>query len=129
MDSCIYRGSDTLLRENGFPICVECAERLDVGEKLTRKKRAALLQRANIVGTLNRDVQAADARYKCAHQIVDAILSEVPGAFPPPDGAPRLSKAITEESKAREAVHRATKRQYDFTFSGIVPEDLKSPNR
>ena len=40
LEKCEYCGAETLLRDHGYPICIECADRLDTGEKLTRKKPA-----------------------------------------------------------------------------------------
>jgi hypothetical protein len=38
---CAFCGADTRMYENDYPICNDCASRLDAGEKLTRKQPAS----------------------------------------------------------------------------------------
>jgi hypothetical protein len=82
---------------------------------------------AEIVEILNREVSSADARLKDARQIVDALISEAPGALPQPDGQHRITIAIKRQIMAREGVKVAVRRNCDFMLNGIVPEDLKKP--
>ena len=84
-----------------------------------------MLTRPEIADILKREVYAADARYKDARQILNTIISDVPGTIPHPDGTHRPSNAVKEEINAREALDRATKRNYDFTVNGIIPKDLR----
>ena len=39
MAECVYCGFETRLFEDGEPVCMGCAGRLDAGEKLTRKEK------------------------------------------------------------------------------------------
>jgi hypothetical protein len=84
-----------------------------------------MFSHAEIADILNRDVRSASARLAEARGNVDAVITEVPGTLPHPDGQHRLTKVIIEHVTAREALARALKRNVDFTPYGIIPEDLK----
>ena len=84
-----------------------------------------MLTRAEIVEILKREVYAADARLRDARWKVDAILADIPGVLPQADGNERITMAINEQRKAREALKLAVSRNLGFTLDGIVPEDLK----
>jgi|HubBroStandDraft_5_1064220.scaffolds.fasta_scaffold537241_2 hypothetical protein len=84
-----------------------------------------MLTHAEIVEILNRDVYSADARLADAREVVDAIIAEVPGGLPHPDGQHRITNALNEQNKAREALKRAVQRSCEFTLNGVIPEDLK----
>lgn len=84
-----------------------------------------MLSQTEIVEILNREVYSADARLTDARQVVDAILTEVPGGLPHPDGQRRIADALKEQNKAREALKRAVQRNCEFTLNGVIPEDLK----
>jgi len=81
--------------------------------------------RAEIIEFLNREVNSATARLAEARQNVDGIIDEVPGGLPQPDGLHRISNAVRERNKAREALKLAVERNYNFALYRIIPEDLK----
>ena len=79
-----------------------------------------MLTHAEIVEILNREVRSAEARLKDARQSVDAMKAEVPSLLQL-DGNHRITNAIKEHVKAREAFQRAVKRNVAFTLNGIIP--------
>ncbi|MGA2712480.1 MAG: hypothetical protein ABSG41_05170 [Bryobacteraceae bacterium] len=84
-----------------------------------------MLTPAEISEILNREVRSAQARLAEARANIDSIIAEVPGMLPHPDGQYRLTIAVKEHVKAREALEQALERNTAFMFNGIIPEDLK----
>lgn len=84
-----------------------------------------MLTHGEIVRILNRELDAASERLVEARANVGAIIAEVPGTLPQPDGLHRISNAMEEQNKAREALLIAVKRSCEFTVNGIIPEDLE----
>jgi len=84
-----------------------------------------MLTHGEIARILNRDLDAASERLENARATVGTIIAEVPGMLPQPDGLHRITKAIEEQNKAREALLVAVKRSCEFTVNGIIPENLE----
>jgi hypothetical protein len=95
------------------------------GCALKQEERNSMLSQAEIIEILNREVYSADATLADARQVVDAIITEVPGGLPHPDGQHRIANALKVQNKAREALKRAVQRNCAFTLNGVIQEDLK----
>lgn len=82
-----------------------------------------------IIEILNRDVNSASERLAEARRRVDAIISEVPGELPQPEGQHRIMNASREHTKAMRVLEVALERHSGFTLNEIMPEDLKDKSR
>jgi hypothetical protein len=112
MERCAFcEAEDTMLYENGVPICLSCAE----APPESRKARIALF----------RDLHSAVMRSEAATDAFAAIASDIPSHTPHPDGIQRIQNASREMTTARKEMLRAHNRLNDFLNTGIVPDDLK----
>ena len=84
-----------------------------------------MLTHEEIVNILNREVYFASENLAQARRNVDTIIAEGAGMLPQPDGMHRVAKASREHAQARDALELALRRHCEFTFRGVVPEDLK----
>jgi len=84
-----------------------------------------VLTHAEIVEILNREVYSASERLTEARGNVDAIIAEVPGGLPQPDGRHKITNESREHTKAMNALELALKRHSEFSFDGVIPRDLK----
>jgi hypothetical protein len=84
-----------------------------------------MLTHGEIARILNRELDTASERLEDARANVGAIIAEVPGMLPQPDGLHRITNAMEEQNKARESLVTAVKRSCEFTVNGIIPEDLE----
>lgn len=89
------------------------------------KEKWGVPSRVEIIEILTREVNSATARLTEASRKVDAIIGQIPGGLPQPDGVHRIEEAIRERNKARDALKLAIKRNCDFALYRIIPEDLR----
>ena len=108
-----------------MPIASEHRLRYSTFARDLNFEEAKVLTQAEISEILNREVRSAQARLAEARAKIDTIIAEGPGMLPHPDGECRLTIAVQEHVKAREALERALERNTAFMFNGVIPEDLK----
>jgi hypothetical protein len=118
MAQCAYCKSETELHENGTPVCVACA-----GAKAVNPRPS--FTESQILPNLLQEVRQATDRVHAASEKFSAIIKDIPGDVPHPDGTLRITQASRELSTAREEMMRAHRRLNDFLSRGVVPEDLK----
>jgi hypothetical protein len=112
MELCAFcKVEDTILYENGVPVCLKCAD----ASPEVRKARI----------TLFRGLHEATERAEAATDAFAAITSSIPSRMPHPDGVQRIRNASRELTEARDEMMKAHKRLNEFLETGAVPDDLE----
>jgi hypothetical protein len=113
MELCAFcQAEDTLLFENGAPICLKCRD------------APPGARRARI--TLFRDLNEATKQAKAAKDALTATTLNVPSGITHLDGLNRILNASREMTAAWDKMASAYERLTDYLERGIVPEDLKA---
>ena len=118
MAECVYCKSETELFYGGNPVCINCANERD---DRNRKQSGG----GDVRTILFQNLTEATLRAESASENFRAVMGEVPGTTPHPDGVQKIHNASHEMSNARDELMKAHHRLNSFIETGIVPDDLK----
>jgi len=119
MPNCIYCGAEKSLDQSETALCVKCAEAMDAKQTPLDKHYVRRILQLEVAETTAR-AEAAAAEFK-------GIIGSIPTGIPHPDGTQRIHQAAHNLANARKDMMQAHSRLDDFSRSGVIPEDLKTP--
>ena len=110
MALCVYcKAREAELYEDGFPICLQCAEVAEHGVQ------------AALVKALAKATKRADS----AFEAFTTLINDMSGGMPQSDGVQRSRNAAVSLTVAQHHKLTAHNRLSEFLGKGIVPDDLK----
>ena len=112
MEECSYCGGKARLYFNGKPVCVSCAQKVDLNKTTTQAELAKTLSEAKL-------------RTDAAFKEFTTLINGIPSGLPQPDGAQRIQNAAVSLRVAQRNQVTALNRLREFLEKGIVPDDLK----
>jgi hypothetical protein len=125
MAQCEFCGTETCLYDSEVPVCIQCSDRREAGEKLS-KRQIREQQRTSQTGPQEAEnklldkVRAARQQYSsAASRLADACNDQL--NMEHPDGAFALRQAVSSELMALQEYANALRALADFVMRGKQP--------